>query len=210
MEKIGYDRLVKKLYLHSIGKLQITLIPALSYVMTDGQGDPNTHPEFKHTVEALFLVSHAIRTLAGKSPEPEGCFTYKVNVLEGLWNVPEGVSFDIARKDRLLWTLMIMQPPFVTPELFADALERVQSKKPGNPALIHMRFETLDEGLCCQATHIGPFDDEPATFALMQQFIADNGYRRIEKGHHEVYISDYRRNTPENLKTLLRFQVEPQ
>jgi hypothetical protein len=210
MEKIGYDRLVKKLYLHSIDKLQITLIPALCYAMADGQGDPNANPDFKNCADALFLVSHAIKALPQKDVIPDGYFEYHINVLEGIWNVPEGERFDIARKDRLLWTLMIMQPPFVTQALFSDVLEQLRNKKPDNPALKRMRFETLDEGLCCQATHTGPFDGEPATFALMRQFTEDSGYRRAQAGHHEVYVSDYRRNPPENLKTLLRFRVEKQ
>ncbi len=209
MEKLGYDRLVKKLYVHSVGKLQITQIPALRYAMTDGRGDPKAHPEFREAADSLFLISHAVKALAGKDTRTYGYFPCHVNVLEGLWNLPDGETFDVSRKDRLLWTLMIMQPPFVTPELFSDALFRLRRRKPDNPMLQRLRLETLDEGLCCQATHIGPFDNEPATFALMSQFTETSGYRRAQKGHHEVYISDYRRNPPENLKTLLRFRVEP-
>lgn len=207
MEKIGYDMLIKKLYVHAVGKLQIALIPALSYIMADGRGDPNTHPEFRNTVNALFLVSHAIKNLPKKGMEPYGYFKYGVNVLEGLWNVPKSERFDINRKDRLLWTLMIMQPPFVTPELFADVLERLQSQKPGNPVLRRMRFETLDDGLCCQATHSGPFDGEPATIERMMQFAAEYGYERAQTGHHEIYITDFRRNPPDNLETLVHFKV---
>jgi len=81
-------------------------------------------------------------------------------------------------------------------------------KKADNPAIGKVRFETLDEGLCCQALHIGPFDDEPATFAEMERFSAENGYRRLSKDHHEIYMSDFRRVAPEKCKTVLRFRVE--
>jgi hypothetical protein len=109
-----------------------------------------------------------------------------------------------------VWTLMILQPPFATDALFADVLAQAKKKKADNPAMKIVRFETLDEGLCCQMLHIGPFDDEPATFARMERFVTESGYRRAEFSHHEIYMSDFRKVAPEKRKTVLRFKVEKQ
>jgi hypothetical protein len=118
----------------------------------------------------------------------------------------ESTDFDGANKDAFVWTLMIQQPPFVTQALFDDIRE-AQLKKKGNEALTRVRLETLNEGLCCQALHIGSFDDEPATFDAMHAFIEAQGYRRPSKKHHEIYMSDFRRVAPEKCKTVLRFGV---
>jgi hypothetical protein len=119
----------------------------------------------------------------------------------------KGKEYSAAGKADFVWTLMIMQPDFVTDDLFFYVRD-MQMKKKGNPALQRLRFETFAEGLCCQMMHIGPFDSEPATFAVMQDFAEASGYKRREKRHHEIYISDFRRTAPEKLKTVLRFTVE--
>jgi hypothetical protein len=208
MGKAEYDALVKKLYLPSVKQPQIVEVPPLRFAMADGQGDPNTSAEFQDAVGALYAVSYGIKMLPKKGILPDGYFEYKVNALEGLWTIPEGGDFDPARKDRLVWTLMLMQPPFVTPTLFEDIRKQVKKKKADNPVLNRVRFEAYAEGLCCQTLHIGPFDDEPATFARMQQFAEENGYSRTEKGHREIYMNDFRKTAPEKLKTVLRFRVE--
>jgi hypothetical protein len=121
--------------------------------------------------------------------------------------MPEGVDFDPADKSRLIWTLMIMQPPFVTPALF-DEIRIAQRDKKKLAALDRVRFETLDEGVCAQVMHIGPFDAEPATFERMHAFIEEKGYERRELGHHEIYMSDFRKAAPEKLKTVLRVRIK--
>ena len=145
--------------------------------------------------------------LPKKGVVPNGYFDYKVSALEGLWDMPEGEAFDPSKKHRLRWTLVIMQPPFVTQTLFDDVRE-MQAKKKGIAALGSVRFEALLEGLCCQMLHIGPFNDEPATFEQMTAFIGEQGYKRTELGHHEIYMSDFRKTVPEKCKTVLRFRVE--
>ena len=207
MEKAEYDALVKKLYFPSAKQPQIIEIPPLRYAMVDGRGDPNMSAAFQDAVGALYAVSYGIKMLPKKGVLPDGYFEYKVNALEGLWTMPEGEDFDPARKDRLFWTLMIMQPPFVTAGLFEDILAQAMKKKADNPALGRVRFNALAEGLCCQMTHIGPFDAEPATFAFMKKYTEDSGYSRTELNHHEIYISDFRKTAPEKLKTVLRFKV---
>ncbi len=205
-----YDRLIKSLYFPSSKTPVVVEVPPMQYAMIDGQGDPNTSAAFQDAVGALYAVSYGIKMLPKKGIVPDGHFDYKVNALEGLWDMPAGVDFDVTRKDKLVWTLMIMQPPFVTQGLFEDIRAQAMKKKADNPAIGRVRLMTLDEGLCCQTMHIGPFDNEPATFGRMEQFTEEHGYRRAYLGHHEIYMSDFRKAAPEKLKTVLRFKVEKQ
>ncbi|WP_331436827.1 GyrI-like domain-containing protein [Gordoniibacillus kamchatkensis] len=99
---------------------------------------------------------------------------------------------------------MIRQPDFLTEQWFERFLEHAKKKKP-NPFLEHVRFEHVEEGLCCQMMHIGSFDDEPKSFARMEAFCAENGYSRASKIHREIYLTDPRKTKPEKLKTVLRF-----
>ncbi len=101
---------------------------------------------------------------------------------------------------------MIRQPGFVTPEYALSVIERTKAKKP-LPRLKDARFEVLEEGRCVQMMHIGPYDDEPASFARMEEFCAVQGLRRLSKVHREIYVSDPRRTAPEKLRTVLRFRV---
>jgi hypothetical protein len=208
MDKPSYDALVKQLYLPSAKQPQILRVPPMNYAMIDGAGDPNTSEAFQDAVGALYGVSYGIKMLPKKGAAPPGYFEYKVNALEGLWDMPEGEDFDPADKSRLIWTLMIMQPPFVTPALF-DEVRIAQRDKKKLAALDQVRFETLDEGLCAQVMHIGPFDAEPATFERLHAFIGEKGYARPEMGHHEIYMSDFRKAAPEKLKTVLRVRIAP-
>ena len=204
MNADDYKALIKSLYFPK--KPEIVEIPPLQYAMIDGQGDPNKSDVFQDALGALYAVSYGIKMLPKKGIVPDGYFEYKVNALEGIWNMPEGTAFDGTNKDAFVWTLMIQQPPFVTQALF-DSIREKQLKKKGNQALNRVRLETLNEGLCCQTLHIGTFDDEPATFSKMHDFIDAQGYKRPSKQHHEIYMTDFRRVAAEKCKTVLRFGV---
>lgn len=119
----------------------------------------------------------------------------------------EGRTKDYLDKNHLVYKLMIRQPDFVTEELFQYARDTVKKKKP-NLDVDQVRFETITEGLCVQAMHIGSFDDEWKTFERMESYCAENNVKRAEKTHKEIYISDPRKTAPEKLKTVLRFKVE--
>lgn len=101
---------------------------------------------------------------------------------------------------------MIRQPDFLTESLFQHFLEQTKRKKP-NPYLDQLRFEQMEDGLCCQMMHIGSYDDEPLSFAKMEAHCADQGYVRTDRTHREIYLSDPRKTAPAKLKTVLRFQV---
>ncbi|WP_341956507.1 GyrI-like domain-containing protein [Microbacterium sp. LWH13-1.2] len=191
------------------GEFRILEVPAMQYLMIDGAGDPNTAPAYADAVSALFPLAY---TLKFESRKTLGVDTV-VMPLEGLWYAPDMESFTSRRdKSAWLWTLMIMVPAHVTPEMFADAVEMVEQKaskkKQENPSLRSVRLETLDEGLCVQTLHVGSYDDEaPVLDDLHHRFIPDRGLRMTGL-HHEVYLSDVRRVEPARLRTILRQPVE--
>jgi len=178
-------------------------VPELSFVMLDGQGDPNASQAFQEAIGALYGVSYTLKFQLKKAGSP---IDYSVMPLEGLWWVEDLDQFSLERRDDWLWTLMIVQPPHVTASLVAEALAEVRRKKP-SPALEAVRFEAFHEGLCAQIMHLGPYSEEPPTIARLHQFVADSG-RRLRGKHHEIYLGDPRRSAPEKLKTVLRQPVE--
>ena len=196
----------KSIYLPK-NKPEIIHVPKMNYFMLDGKGNPNA-PEFVEVIEALYSVSYGVR-MSHKSEEiPAGYYEYTVFPLEGIWDLEEDArGKDILDKDRLVFTLMIRQPDFLTSELANQIIERTMKKKP-NKLIKQIRFESLDEGLNVQMMHIGKYDDEPESFKLMEEFCSENGLLRIDKRHKEIYISDFRKTEPEKLKTVLRFKSE--
>ena len=191
------------------GEFRILEVPAMQYLMIDGEGDPNTAAAYSEAVAALFPLAY---TLKFESRKTLGVDTV-VMPLEGLWHAPDMESFTSRRdKSAWLWTLMILVPDHVTPEMFADAVEAVEQKsakkKQQTPGLRSVRLETLDEGLCVQTLHVGSYDDEaPVLDDLHHRFIPDNGLRMTGL-HHEIYLSDVRRVEPAKLRTILRQPVE--
>ncbi|KQR39399.1 GyrI-like domain-containing protein [Microbacterium sp. Leaf159] len=190
------------------GEFRILEVPAMQYLMIDGAGDPNTAAAYSEAVAALFPLAY---TLKFESRKTLGVDTV-VMPLEGLWHAPDMESFTSRRdKSAWLWTLMILVPDHVTPEMFADAVEAVEQKsakkKQQTPGLRSVRLETLDEGLCVQTLHVGSYDDEaPVLDDLHHRFIPDNRLRMTGL-HHEIYLSDVRRVEPAKLRTILRQPV---
>jgi hypothetical protein len=174
----------------------------MQFLMIDGHGDPNTAHEYQEALEALYAVAYAVKFRSKKELERD----YVVPPLEGLWWAEDmGVFTATSDKSTWDWTMMIMQPAWVTQEMFEGAVAQVEKKK--NPsALPKLRLETYDEGAAVQIMHVGPYDAEGPTIARMHAFIEENGYERAGR-HHEVYLGDPRRTAPENLKTVLRQPV---
>lgn len=206
MEKFEWRKHAKELYLPKKQPMKIE-VPAMKYFTIEGRGNPNSE-QFREHVETLYTVSYAIRMMPKKGITPEGYYEYTVFPLEGVWDLDEeGRNLDYLDKDRLVYQLMIRQPDFVTEELFRTVIHNVKVKKP-HLHLDKVKFEMIEEGLSVQAMHIGSYDNEPETFAIMEQFCHENNLKRIEKTHKEIYISDVRKTVPEKLKTVLRFKVE--
>lgn len=214
MDKLDYKKAYPELYLPP-NKPMLVDIPNLSFIMVDGRGDPN-EPEgvYGKSLQLLYALSYTV-SMSGKGASvPEGYFPYVVAPLEGLWWMPEGGKPDYIDKKRFCWISMIRQPEFVTPDVFAWSQEQVWRKKriEASPA----RLQQYAEGLCVQCMHVGPFDEEPHTLARMETYMEQNGLicdigtlldGGIQRQHHEIYLSDFRKVSPEKNKAVLRHPV---
>lgn len=208
MPKVDFRKELKELYMPPKDRPGRVQVPRMQYAMVEGAGDPNTE-DFGKAVEALYGVSYSIRMMPKKGITPPGYYEYTVPPLEGIWDIVEGAHmFDPAHKDQLTWTLMIMQPYFVDQLLFGTAKHMVNQKK-DNPYIDRVVLADWEEGDCVQIMHIGAYDDEPESFDKIDAFISNEGLARVEKKHHEIYISDPRKVAPEKRKTVLRVRVAP-
>lgn len=199
MKKIDYKKELKHLYKPSTSKVEIVDVPAMNYLMIDGQGDPNTSVDYKNSIEALFPVAYTLKFMVKKS---DLGIDYGVMPLEGLWWVDDMTQFDPNKKDDWKWTSFMMQPEFITREMVEKAIEQVRQKK--NPvALDQIRFESFKEGKAAQIMHIGPFSEEGPNIQKVHEFITSNGHKLSGK-HHEIYLSDIRKAAPEKWRTIIR------
>jgi hypothetical protein len=204
MQKIDFKKELKQFYTASAKKIVQVDVPALPYLMVDGQGDPNTAPAFAAAVEALFAVAYTLKFMVKKGAL---AMDYGVMPLEGLWWVEDMANFSCADKSDWQWTAMILQPPFITADMVAQAIAAVRQKK-SPVALDKLRFDTYTAGCCAQTLHIGPFSEEGPTIAKVHAFIAELGGERVGK-HHEIYLSDVRRAAPDKWKTIIRQGIRP-
>lgn len=205
--KHEWKRAEKELYLPKTIPELIT-IPEQQFFMLKGKGNPNSNT-FDEKIGVLYSLAYAIRMMPKKGYVPEGYFEYTVYPLEGLWDLTdEGRNFDILNKDELLYTIMIRQPNFVTPSVVEEAFEIVKKKKP-HPLLDEVTYETLEDGLSVQMFHLGPYDNEPQSFQLMDEFLTNHNLERRSLVHREIYLSDARKVQPDKLKTVLRYMVKP-
>jgi hypothetical protein len=200
MQKADFKKTLKIYFKAPAGEFAIVDIPSLRFLMVDGEGNPNTSAQYAEAVEALFSLSYKLKFMSKAAGRD-----YVVAPLQGLWWADDMADFQRGEKDRWSWTMMIMQPDWITSALLNDAIGQVRAKGQVIPAT--MRLEPFDEGQCVQTLHIGSYDDEAPTIRkLHAEFLPNNGL--IENGkHHEIYLSDPRRTAPEKLKTILRQPV---
>ncbi|MCI8919197.1 GyrI-like domain-containing protein [Lachnospiraceae bacterium 42-17] len=179
-------------------------IPAWKYIILSGSGNPNDEI-FSDKVAALFAIAYkmkmAYKAFAEKSSE---ITDYTVYPLEGIWSMASEKEYLV--KEELQYRIMIRQPDFITKEMFDNALEIVRIKK-YNPYLTDVSFETVCDGRCIQVLHKGAFEDEPASFEVMDRYCMEHGYRRMGKEHREIYLNNANRTEKANLKTILRYKV---
>jgi len=191
-------------------KAEIVNVPKVNYIAVRGKGDPNEEGgAYKQAVSVLYAVAYTLKMSYKTDYKIEGFFDYVVPPLEGFW-WQEGVKgFDYNNKSALNWISVIRLPDFIKEDDFNWAVETATKKKKLDCSLAE--FLTIDEGLCVQIMHIGPFDDEPATVALMDAYIAEKGYKNDfsdSRMHHEIYLSDVRRVPPEKWKTVIRHPIK--
>jgi hypothetical protein len=185
-------------------------VPEMAFIAVDGEGNPNTSPAYKTALEVLYGLSYGIKMSKLGGAQPAGYFDFVVPPLEGLWwRKGGGVIADILDKDRFAWTSMIRQPDFVTGEVFEAAKRTLANKKP-ELDLSKARLTRFTEGLCAQVLHVGAYDDEPGTIAVLERFILESGHVpdfSDTRRHHEIYLGDPRKTAPEKLKTVIRYPI---
>lgn len=211
--KLDLKKQFKHLYQPPAKECVLVEVPELQFAMIDGQMEPGLmpgdSPGFAAAIGALYGLSYTLKFMSKKRAEDP--IDYGVMALEGLWTTPEGGA-DYQSSTDWMWTLLVMQPDHITADMFAAALDKLRAKyakdKHDPSVLDRLRLERFAEGLCVQVMHIGPYADEPATLARMDEFAAQKGYRFAGR-HHEIYLGDPRMAKPENLKTVLRHAVTP-
>ncbi|HEU0291554.1 MAG TPA: GyrI-like domain-containing protein [Anaerolineales bacterium] len=212
MKTLDLKKDLKYLYQPSAKKVEIVQVPLLQFEMIDGAiekgSEPGKSPSFAEATQAMYSMAYTLKFMLKK--RKTNAIDYPVMALEGLWWVEDGM-FDITIKDNWFYTLMIMQPDLITPDLFEEAREQVRKKKGDREMLSKVRLAHFEEGLCVQVMHIGPYATEPATIDRMREFMQENGLKDNvgpNGKHHEIYLGDPRKADPTKLKTVLRHPVE--
>lgn len=191
-------------------KPEIVTVPKMNYIAVRGKGNPNVEDgEYKKSIELLYGIAYTIKMSKKGDHKIEGYFDYVVPPLEGFWWQDDVDGIDYSHKENFQWISVIRVPDFVTKADFDWAIEEATRKKKMDFSKVE--FLEIEEGLCVQCMHSGSYDDEPATIAAMDKFIADNGYENDisdTRRHHEIYLSDARKVAPEKLKTVIRHPIK--
>jgi len=199
----------KEFYLPK-NKPSIIEIPEMNYIAVRGKGDPNVEGgSYKQAIGMLYSVAFTIKMSKMGNHRIDGYFDYVVPPLEGFWCQPGIKGIDYTHKEKFEWISVIRLPDFVSLSDFEWAAAEASRKKKID--LSAVEYLTISEGLCVQCMHIGPYDDEPATVALMDEFIDQNGYENDfneVRQHHEIYLSDARKTAPEKLRTVIRHPIK--
>ena len=203
-----YKKEYKEFYLPK-NKPELVNVPKANYIAVRGKGDPNEEDgEYKRSIGILYSVAYTLKMSYKTDYKIKGFFEYVVPPLEGFWWQDGIDGVDYSAKSSFNWISVIRLPDFVSKKDLEWAKETAQIKKKLDCS--KAEFLELCEGLCVQIMHIGSYDDEPATIALMDEYIRQNGYENdfgINRLHHEIYLSDARKTATEKLKTVIRHPV---
>ena len=190
-------------------KPEIVTVPPANYVAVRGEGDPNVEGgAYQQAIGVLYAVAYTLKMSYKTDHRIDGFYEYVVPPLEGFWQQDGVQGVDYTNKAAFRWTSVIRLPEFITRDDFAWAVETASKKKKLDCS--RAEFLTVDEGLCVQIMHLGSFDEEPASVALMDAYLAEKGYENDFGGarlHHEIYLSDARRVPPEKWKTVIRHPI---
>ena len=191
-------------------KPEIVTVPKANYIAVRGKGNPNEEGgAYQQAISVLYAVAYTLRMSYKTDHKIAGFFEYVVPPLEGFWWQENIHGVNYADKDSFNWISVIRLPDFVNQKDFEWAVETATKKKKIDCS--SAEFVTIDEGSCVQIMHLGAFDDEPATVALMDAYLEQNGYvndMNMERLHHEIYLSDARKVAPEKWKTVIRHPIK--
>ena len=204
-----YKKEYKEFYMPK-NKPEIVIVPKANYIAVRGKGDPNEEDgAYQQAISVLYAVAYTLKMSYKTNHKIAGFFEYVVPPLEGFWWQEHIDGVDYTDKSVFNWISVIRLPDFITKEDFEWAVDTAAKKKKLDCS--SAEFLTIDEGLCVQIMHLGAFDDEPATVALMDAYLERNGYANDlnkERLHHEIYLSDARKVAPEKRKTVIRHPIK--
>jgi hypothetical protein len=192
----------RDLYMPTVKEVLFVDVPGFNCLMADGEGDPNGSESFTEAIHALFALSYALKFMVKRGARK---IDYRVMPLEALWWADDPADFLLRRRDRWKWTLLIVQPDFITADDVRVARDEVLRKK-RDAGTERVRFEHYTEGASAQILYTGSYANEGPTIARIHQTIQEAG-KQLRGHHHEIYLSDVRRTAPEKLKTILRQPV---
>ena len=211
IRKMAFDfkKEYKEFYLPPAKPVVVT-VPKANYIAVRGKGNPNEEGgAYQQAIGILYAVAYTLKMSYKTDHRIEGFYDYVVPPLEGFW-WQEGIDgIDYSDKSTFCWISVIRLPDFITKADFDWAVQTASKKKKIDCS--KAEFLTIDDGLCVQIMHIGPYDDEPASVALMDRFLEENGYENdlsATRLHHEIYLSDARKIAPENWKTVIRHPIK--
>lgn len=204
-----YKKEYKEFYMPA-NKPSIVTLPKMNYIAVRGKGNPNDESgEYKDSIGLLYAIAFTIKMSYKGSHKIDGYFEYVVPPLEGFWWQEGSDTIDYANKNGFNFISLIRLPDFVTEADFDWAVREATNKKKADFSKVE--FLTYDEGVCVQCMHVGSYDDEPKTVALMHEYMAVNGYAldiSESRYHHEIYLSDPRKCAGEKLKTVVRHPIK--
>ncbi len=204
-----YKKEYKEFYMPA-NKPSIVTVPKMNYIAVRGKGNPNDESgEYKDSIGLLYAIAFTIKMSYKGSHKIDGYFEYVVPPLEGFWWQEGSDTIDYANKNGFNFISLIRLPDFVTKADFDWAVQEATNKKKADFSKVE--FLTYDEGVCVQCMHVGSYDDEPKTVALMHEYMAANGYVldiSESRYHHEIYLSDPRKCAGEKLKTVIRHPIK--
>jgi hypothetical protein len=200
--KVDFKKNLKDLYQPSAKEVVAVNVPEMQFLMIDGMGSPGEAQEYLDALAVLYPVAFKTKFLSKAKGKD-----YVVPPLEGLWWAANMNDFTEGNRDKWKWTMMIMQPDWITLEMIDDAIKITKENKPEiSKTISKLRLEKYKEGKCAQIMHIGPFSEEGPTIDKVHKFIEEQGgvFEGHDQKHHEIYLSDPRRAKPENMRTVIR------
>lgn len=203
MEKIDFKKLLPKLYAPKDTRWHEVDVPKMQFLMIDGKGNPNTSVDYQAAVETLYSVAYTVKFMSKRELDKD----YVVPPLEGLWYAEDMNVFVAGNKDAFQWTMMIMQPEWITQEFYKRGVEIARQKRSDLP-YDALRLDTYYEGRSLQRLHIGSYNDEAPSLAQLHHEIMPERSLNYNGNHHEIYLSDPRKVSSEKLKTILRQPIK--
>lgn len=204
-----YKKEYKEYYMPKC-KPEIVDVPPMNYIAVRGKGDPNEEGgTYQQAISVLYAVAYTLKMSYKTEYKIKGFFEYVVPPLEGFWWQDDVDGVNYADKSGFNWISVIRLPDFVTKHDFDWAVQTAAKKKKLDCS--SAEFMTIEEGLCVQMMHMGAYDNEPETVALMDAFLMQQGYENdinTMRLHHEIYLSDPRKVAPEKRKTVIRHPIK--